>query len=915
MESVSGKAWAFSIVLTINAYILIFLDIITGLSVGYLTRIMAVQRRNFILNQKISKKNKMRSLIIVCIFMLSQISMHSQRSFSRDLFVNADFNPNVISVGEATQCGLLILNQLWAGGTGPKDTIYSGSLKVSLKWTSHVNALNLNPTGVWAGFFNWTYKLPDAMFPFGGWEGLNNQDIVAQLGVVVFETSGKSATLLTPGATISAAFLPQYTDENNSDNSIEPLITVNQVDINCNTILACNDGVQISLDDDCKMFIEPDMILEAPAYGNEAYDVEAKMLSGLALPQVTVGTDYLGRPIKRVELTSAHAGRTLEVKVTLRGCGNSCWGRATIEDKLAPVNTTMPCEARITNFAGSLNDTDNSYDRPNACPVSFTNNVRYEIRTFAVDANGTVDIVLPQDNSKFALYAGSFNPLNPCAANTITTNVNSYSGNLVTGITYTLVISSVGSIPPSGVSYTIYLDSKSGNIMSSPTATVCTVECTAEDSFLAQTASNATQRPGFQDGCSGLLTYEKFDFIEALSCTERFSKVVTRKWTATDQWGNKSEVKTQYFYIKRGSLDDVSCPNDWTANCSTNFSSLPNGAPNPSVSGMPANTGCQNIQVYYDDIVFKLCGAGIKVYRQWYIIDWCTGQDKICVQILKVEDDINPTLTCPNIPVLSTANHICTADWQVTPPASADCSFITWEVFFSKDGVDLPTAPNTAVFVKSDATTSISGSVPPFAKMISSADRPYTIKGLPLGKTWIKYRVVDECGNAIECITSVTVEDKTPPIAICEDQTVISLDDSGWAKLFAESLDNHSLDNCGPVIKYEVKRKFTTCSGHANDLNFGSEVHFCCSDIKDPVSYVRVVLRVYDAAGNYNECETDVKVQNKRLPAIVCPGNKTLTCGDPRVAAWASGTQPFDTLFFGKPTTSVSVRMVFLQAV
>ena len=33
--------------------------------------------------------------------------------------------------------------------------------------------------------------------------------------------------------------------------------------VNCNVILACNDGVQISLDEDCNMHIEPAMILEA----------------------------------------------------------------------------------------------------------------------------------------------------------------------------------------------------------------------------------------------------------------------------------------------------------------------------------------------------------------------------------------------------------------------------------------------------------------------------------------------------------------------------------------------------------------------------------------------------------------------------------------------------------------------------
>lgn len=848
----------------------------------------------------------MRSLIIVFIIMLYQISLQSQRSFSRDLFVNADFSPNSVSVGETTQCGMVILNQLWSGGTGTKDTMYSGSLKVTLKWNAHVNSLNLNPTGAWASFFNWTFKLPDAQFPFGGWEGINNQNIVSQFGSVVFETTGKSVTSMSPGATISAQFLPPFSDDNISDNSIEPLITVKQAGINCNTILACNDGVQISMDEDCKMFLEPDMILEAPAYSDDAYDVEAKLPSGISLPQVTVGTDYLGRPIKRIELTNTHVGRTLEVKISLRGCGNSCWGRATIEDKLPPVNTSMPCEARITNFTGNLSSSDNSYDRPSACPGSVATNVRYEIRTFAVDVNGTVDIVLPQVNAKFSLYNGSFNPANPCSANLLITNASAYSAVLSAGNTYTLVISTADPTvtPSTGINYIVYLDSKTGNVKSSPSATVCTVECTNEAALIAQTAANATQRPGFQDGCNSSITYEKFDFIEVFPCTERYSKLVTRVWTATDAWGNKSEEKTQYFYIKRGSLSNVVCPNDWTGSCSQSFRKLANGAPDPSVSGQPTNTGCQNIQVYYDDIIFDLCGVGIKVYRQWTIIDWCTGEDKVCNQILKIDDDTKPTLTCPVIPAIQTSHSKCTADWQVVPPVSSDCSFITWEVTFSKDGVDQMTVPSNAVFVKSDATTVITGTVPPFVKNISSVERPYTISGLPLGKTWVRYRVIDECENIIECTASVMVEDKTPPTAICEDQTVIALDNSGWAELFAETLDNHSLDNCGPVVKYEIRRKTNTCTGYTDDLNFGPHVHFCCSDIGASTSYVKVVLRVYDAAGNYNDCETDVKVQNKRPPVISCPGNKTLTCGDPRIAAWSAGTQPFDTLFFGKPTVS-----------
>ena len=42
-----------------------------------------------------------------------------------------------------------------------------------------------------------------------------------------------------------------------------------------------------------------------------------------------------------------------------------------------------------------------------------------------------------------------------------------------------------------------------------------------------------------------------------------------------------------------------------------------------------------------------------------------------------------------------------------------------------------------------------------------------------------------------------------------------------------------------------------------------------------------IVMRVWDAAGNYNECMVEVDVQDKIPPLITCPLNKTIQCDDP----------------------------------
>lgn len=687
--------------------------------------------------------------------------------------------------------------------------------------------------------------------------------------------------------------------------------------VDCNVILACSAGVQISLEDNCTVTIEPDMVLERLVYSDDMYDVTAKLPNGTDLPEVVIGNDGLGRPIKRVVANQSHINLTLEVTVSLRGCGNKCWGYAKIEDKLAPIVVTYPCQERITIFSGNVSDTDLTYDRPSvvvSCPGTIDSGVYYETRSFAVDQNGIVDINMSNNNLRFALYQNPFNPADPCTQ-LLVTNTNTFSDILSTGINYTLVISSVvGAVPPGGINYNILIDSRIGNVKSSVDATICSFNCNDEDRILKQTASNATTPPVFSDACSAVLTLTKTDEVINLSCGDRFSRIIKRHWTATDKSGNVNDEVTQYLYFKRPSLDDIICPADWIKNCTTTFAKLPNGAPKPEVTGYPTNIACNNIQLYYEDVVFELCGSGIKVYRKWTILDWCTGDDKECVQMILIEDKNGPIITCPaditgqpgNVnptDIVPVSQNSCTGIWKVKPPTVVfDCSAITWDITFMKADHD-GNAPVNGQWVKVDGETFVQGISPAYASSISPTDRPFTIVGLPLGRTWLKYTVTDECGNSTDCFTEVDVVDLIPPTAICEGHTVISIDDAGWADLYATSLDDHSLDNCGPIAKYEVRRKSTTCPGYETDLNFGPKVRFCCGDITKPDSYVTVILRVYDKSGNYNDCETQVKVQNKRPPVISCPSSKTLNCGDSRIDAWVSGTAAFDTTFFGKPTT------------
>ena len=73
-----------------------------------------------------------------------------------------------------------------------------------------------------------------------------------------------------------------------------------------------------------------------------------------------------------------------------------------------------------------------------------------------------------------------------------------------------------------------------------------------------------------------------------------------------------------------------------------------------------------------------------------------------------------------------------------------------------------------------------------------------------------------------------------------------------------------------------MRRFATNCDGNADDVNFGDLVHFCCDDVAN--SPIKVVLRVFDAAGNSSDCVVDVIVKDGRPITISCAADVTLDC-------------------------------------
>jgi hypothetical protein len=121
------------------------------------------------------------------------------------------------------------------------------------------------------------------------------------------------------------------------------------------------------------------------------------------------------------------------------------------------------------------------------------------------------------------------------------------------------------------------------------------------------------------------------------------------------------------------------------------------------------------------------------------------------------------------------------------------------------------------------------------------------------------YSVTDDCGNSINVVQTITINDITPPTAVCQDITV-QLDATGNVTIAAVDVDGGSSDNCSIA---------------SMTLDISS---FDCSDIGPNA----VTLTVEDACGNQSTCIATVTVEDNLPPVITCPGDvtETATAGD-----------------------------------
>lgn len=385
---------------------------------------------------------------------------------------------------------------------------------------------------------------------------------------------------------------------------------------------------------------------------------------------------------------------------------------------------------------------------------------------------------------------------------------------------------------------------------------------------------------------------------------------VTRTFTIFDA-GGFSATCNQIITYEDNTPIDITFPEDISlGSC--------DGMANTEVTGEPIVLGdCEMTSYSFTDQDFILeNGCGTKTLRTHTILEMCSGLEHSDVQEIKIIDNENPVF----LEAVGALDTMFSCDEPIVvpaPPTAADaCGDVALTLFSDltvdngcangytrtityeaedlcgntalydvnitvtdtqaptiscPSGIstfDLGTCNRTLVLPIAAASDNCSGNITitndsPFANTANeNASGTYE-----LGTTIITFTATDDCGNAANCQTEITVNDEAGPNMNCNSPLTVYLTVDSFAVLSIDSIDNGSFDNCSNPIALLIDRDTVDCADIA-------------------LSSLLVTLTGLDSEGNMNTCTSNIFVldtlnlcENER-PALTA-GTIRRTNGEP----------------------------------
>lgn len=244
------------------------------------------------------------------------------------------------------------------------------------------------------------------------------------------------------------------------------------------------------------------------------------------------------------------------------------------------------------------------------------------------------------------------------------------------------------------------------------------------------------------DNCSGPVIITNRDAIIPGICPNNYT--IMRTYFATDLCANSSSC-VQVISVGDNIGPAITCPQSIAVSC-TSLVPLPNVA---TVTATDNCTGSSIIAHGGDVVTNQTCANNKTISRTYFATDAC-GNSSSCVQVISVNDNIGPAITCPSNIVVN-----CTS---LVPP------------------------PNTATVTATDNCTG-SATITHGGDAVSNQT---CVNKKTISRT---YFATDACGNSSSCVQIISVDDNIPPTLNCPPNVTIVCDTYSFS---ASATDNCS---------------------------------------------------------------------------------------------------------------------------
>jgi hypothetical protein len=328
-------------------------------------------------------------------------------------------------------------------------------------------------------------------------------------------------------------------------------------------------------------------------------------------------------------------------------------------------------------------------------------------------------------------------------------------------------------------------------------------------------------------------------------------------WTATDLSGNISTC-VQTVEVLDIEFPLIECPDDIITDTNNGLCAATVTTPNPVFSD-----NCEVVSLEWQ-LTGATTGAspasGINYLGTYnfnpgqtiitYAAKDGSGNESICTFSITVEDNINPTIICPENQTVNVGFGICTYthannSWNAT--GSDNCSIAS--IIYELNGAT------------SGSGTSLNG------------------KTFNLGITTAIWTITDGNGNTSQCSFTITVLDNQNPIIVCSGNQSASTDVGVCTYTHSGTAwDAIGTDNCSTVsIVYTLSGATTGTGSSLDGVTFN-------------IGLTNVNWLVTDLSGNFVQCNRTITVTDNENPVINCQGNQAAVT-DPGTCTYThSGT-------------------------